>query len=75
MSRAGNPYDNAHIESLMKTLKHEEVYLKGYRKIADLCAALPTYLQAVYNGTRLHYALGYLPPAEYELQHHLTRSA
>jgi putative transposase len=75
MSRAGNPYDNAHIESFMKTLKHEEVYLKGHRTMADLSAALPTYLEEVYNGTRLHSALGYLPPAEYELQHHLTRSA
>lgn len=75
MSRAGNPYDNAHIESFMKTLKHEEVYLKGYRTMADLSAALPTYLEQVYNGTRLHSALGYLPPAEYEQQHHLTRTA
>jgi putative transposase len=75
MSRAGNPYDNAYIESFMKTLKHEEVYLKGYRTMADLSAALPTYLEEVYNGTRLHSALGYLPPAEYEQQHHLTRSA
>lgn len=75
MSRAGNPFDNAHIESFLKTLKHEEVYLRGYRTTADLCAALPTYLEEVYNGTRLHSALGYLPPAEYEEQHHLTRTA
>ncbi len=55
----------------MKTLKHEEVYLQSYRTMADVIARLPTYLEAVYNATRLHSALGYLPPDEFEqLDHH-----
>ncbi len=72
MSRAGNPYENAHIESFMKTLKHEEFYLRSYSTMAELMAQLPTYLESVYNGTRLHSALGYLPPDEFETQHHLA---
>jgi transposase InsO family protein len=75
MSRAGNLYDNAHIESVVKTLKHEEVCLKGYRTWAELSAVLPTYLDTVFNGARLHSALGCLPPVAYEQQHHLTRTA
>ena len=75
MSRAGNPYDNAHVESFMKTLKHEEVYLQRYRTMGELLTALPTYLEHTYNTTRLHSDLGYVPPVEYEQQHHLTRSA
>jgi putative transposase len=75
MSRAGNPYDNAHVESFMKTLKHEEVYLQRYRTMGDLLTALAAYLEDTNKTTRLHSALGYLPPAEYEAQHHLTRSA
>jgi putative transposase len=61
MSRAGNPYDNAHVESFMKRLRHEEVYLQRYRTMGDLLTALPAYLE---DTTRLHSALGYLPPAE-----------
>jgi putative transposase len=75
MSSAGNPYDNAHVESFMKTLKHAEVYLRRYRTMGDLLTALPAYLEDTYNTTRLHSALGYLLPAEYEAQHHVTRSA
>ncbi len=75
MSRAGNPYDNAHVERFMKTLNDEEIYLQRYRTMGDLMTALPAYLEDTDNTTRLHSALGYLPPAEYEAQHHLTRSA
>jgi putative transposase len=75
MSRAGNPYDNAHVEHFMKTCKHEAVNLQRYRTMEDLLTALPAYLEDTYNTTRLHAALGYLPPAVYEAQHHLTRSA
>lgn len=58
----------------MKTLKHEEVYLRGYRAMADLNAALPKYMVESYSGTRIHFAFGYLPPATLELRQHLTRS-
>lgn len=72
MSRPANPYDNAHIESFMKTVKHEEIFLRPYRTMADLMTQLPIYLERVYNGTRLHSALGYVPPDEFEQQHFLT---
>jgi putative transposase len=72
MSRAGNPYDNAHCESFMKTLKHEESYLRRYRSMTELRTELPRYLETMYNGQRLHSALGYLSPDEFEAHHHLT---
>lgn len=75
MSRAGNPYDNAHVDSFMKTLKHEEVYVRAYRTMAELMTQLPTYLESVYNATRLHSALGYLPPDEFGARHHPTPPA
>ena len=69
MSRTGNPYDNAQVESFMKTLKHEEVYLHDYATLQDVIERLPPFLEEVYNQKRLHSALGYLPPAEYEALH------
>lgn len=72
MSRAGNPYDNALAESFMKTLKHEEIYLRPYRTMADAIAQLPHYLEELYNRRRLHSALGYRPPEEFEAAHHTT---
>jgi transposase InsO family protein len=66
MSRRGNPYDNALAESFMKTLKYEEVYRQEYRDLAEARAAIPHFLEQVYNCRRLHSALGYLPPVEFE---------
>ena len=66
MSRKGNPYDNAACESFMKTLKQEEVYRNEYHDFADVRASIGEFLGCVYNQKRLHSALGYLPPAEFE---------
>ena len=66
MSRKGNPYDNAACESFMKTLKYEEVYRNEYRDFQEARASIREFLERVYNQKRLHSALGYLPPAEFE---------
>jgi putative transposase len=66
MSRKGNPYDNAACESFMKTLKHEEVYRQEYRDLAEARVSLERFIEKVYNGKRLHSALGYRPPVEFE---------
>jgi putative transposase len=66
MSRSGNPYDNATCESFMKTLKYEEVYRQEYRDLADARTCIERFLEKVYNGKRLHSALGYRPPVEFE---------
>jgi putative transposase len=66
MSRKGNPYDNAACESFMKTLKYEEVHQQEYRDLADARASVEHFLMKVYNQKRLHSALKYVPPAEFE---------
>ncbi|MCA1849977.1 MAG: IS3 family transposase, partial [Acidobacteria bacterium] len=66
MSRRGNAYDNARAESFMKTLKYEGVYLREYETIDEARACISHFLEAVYNQNRLHSALGYLPPVEFE---------
>jgi len=66
MSRKGNPYDNAKAESFMKTLKSEEVYRNEYRDFHEAHAGIGEFLERVYNQKRLHSALGYLSPAEFE---------
>jgi putative transposase len=66
MSARGNPYDNAQAESFMKTLKYEEVYRNDYRDFEDVFASLGGFIEKVYNEKRLHSALGYRPPVEFE---------
>jgi putative transposase len=66
MARRGNPYDNATMESFFKTLKYEEVYLFEYETIAGVFDRLPYFMEEVYNRKRLHSALGYLSPVNFE---------
>jgi transposase InsO family protein len=66
MSRPANPYDNASCESFMKTLKREEIYAGDYRDLEDLRAHLEEFIERYYNRVRLHSALGYQSPEEFE---------
>ena len=66
MSRAANPYDNAACESFMKTLKQEEIYCNDYRDLEGLTAHVEDFLEGYYNRRRLHSALGYRTPEEFE---------
>jgi putative transposase len=68
MSRAGNPYDNAKAERFMRTLKEEDVNGKTYASIDEARAHIGAFLETVYNRGRLHSALGYKPPVEFEAE-------
>lgn len=67
MSRVGSPYDNARAESFMKTLKQEEVDGRAYRHADEARGSIGRFIEEVYNGQRLHSALAYLSPAEFEV--------
>jgi len=69
MSRKANPWDNATCESFMKTLKYEEVFRSEYRNLQEAHLSIREFLEKIYNQKRLHSALGYLPPAEFERNH------
>ncbi len=66
MSRPANPYDNANCESFIKTLKQEEIYTNDYRDLEQLRANVGKFIEQYYNRCRLHSALGYRSPEEFE---------
>ncbi len=66
MSRPANPYDNASCESFMKTLKREEIYANDYRDLEHLLGNVEAFIDRYYNRHRLHSALGYRSPEEFE---------
>jgi putative transposase len=77
MSRPANPYDNAFCESFMRTLKREEIHANVYRDLEDLRTQIAQFIEQYYNRSRLHSALGYQSPQEFEqlaetAQHHLA---
>jgi transposase InsO family protein len=66
MARTGNPYDNALAERFWKTLKYEQVYRDEYRSLEQARSNIARFIDRIYNERRLHSALGYQPPAEFE---------
>ena len=66
MSRPANPYDNASCESFLKTLKREEIYASSYEDLEHLRGNIGIFIEQYYNRCRLHSALGYRPPEEFE---------
>ncbi len=75
MSRPANPYDNASCESFIKTLKREEIYANQYEDLEHLRANIEEFIEEYYNRQRLHSALGYRSPEEFEQQGELPSSA
>ncbi len=75
MSRPANPYDNASCESFMKTLKREEIYARKYEDLEHLRANIEEFIEQYYNQQRLHSALGYRSPEEFEQQSECPSSA
>jgi putative transposase len=75
MSRPANPYDNASCKSFIKTLKREEIYANEYADLDDLRANIEAFIEQYYNRRRLHSALGYQPPEEFEQQLESTATA
>ena len=68
ISRRGNPYDNAFVESFIKTLKWEEVYLNEYETFEDAFRNIWHFIEKVYNKKRLYSALGYRSPEQFEME-------
>ncbi len=68
MSAVGNPYHNAQAESFMKTLKVEDIYIAGYETFTNVAKRSPKFIEGIYNAERLHSALGYRSPTEFETQ-------
>jgi putative transposase len=75
MSRPANPYDNASCESFMKTLKREEIYANQYDNLEHLRTNIEEFIENYYNRQRLHSALGYQSPEEFERQNERGNSA
>ena len=75
MSRPANPYDNASCESFMKTLKREEIYANRYENLEQLRTNIEEFIEQYYNRQRLHSALGYRSPEEFERESGRTNSA
>lgn len=75
MSWPGNPYDNAKAESFMKTLKAEEVDGRSFKNIEDARRSIAVFIDAIYNTERLHSALGYRPPLEFETNFTLAQTS
>jgi len=74
MAQSGNPYENATMESFFKTLKYEEVYLFDYETLANVLERIPYFIEEVYNRKRIHSALGYLSPVNFEIPALMSRN-
>lgn len=68
MSRSGNPYDNAYMESFNKTIKVEEVYINEYETFEDAYKNIKHFIELVYNKKRIHSGIGYITPEEFEME-------
>jgi transposase InsO family protein len=75
MSRAGCPWENGRCESFIKTLKHEEIDARPYRTLEELAAHVKEFIERIYNPIRLHSALAYLSPVEFEQRQELGNDA
>lgn len=74
MSRPGSPWENGKCESFIKTLKHEELDVRPYRTLEELRTHVTEFIEQIYNLKRLHSALAYRSPVEFEEQHASDRA-